>query len=119
GLGGLCWRLAFALVRQRGEEKGLVDSSLEDRHAHLHALRDDLSPLHSCFSCQLGGRQVICQSLIPPLIRDRACPSSQPLYRLWQTCQAIGASQSTRLGRAMAGYTIRNGIRAPDRYGGR
>ena len=57
---------AAALVfLERSQEQGLVDPALEDRHAHLHALRDDLTAVHTRLPCQLGGRQVICQFLLP------------------------------------------------------
>src|SRR5215211_5504492 len=50
---------------QAVEEQCFVDSSLEDRDAHLHALRDDFAPVHPCLSSELGGRQVD-RHLLPP-----------------------------------------------------
>src|SRR5215216_541540 len=47
----------FAQVR---EEQGLVDAALKDRHAHLHALLDDLATLHAGFARELGGREMDC-----------------------------------------------------------
>src|SRR5260370_25490519 len=41
------------------EEQGLVDPTLEDRDAHLHALRDHFAALKSILARKLGGRQVI------------------------------------------------------------
>src|SRR4051812_31175963 len=52
---------------QRGKEQGLVDPAVEDRDAHLHALRDHLTPLHVDFVGELGGRQVYGHSLSPPV----------------------------------------------------
>src|SRR3954454_7416951 len=43
-----------------GHEQGLVDSSLEDRHAQLHALLNDLAPFHSGFASELRGREMDC-----------------------------------------------------------
>ena len=62
GLGYLWLTLAFL---EGSEEERLVDPALEDRHAHLHALRNDLSAVHARLSGQLGRRQVVCQSLLP------------------------------------------------------
>src|ERR687883_1294808 len=45
-------------VAEVGEEERLVDAALEDRDAHLHALRDDFLALEACLASQLGGRQV-------------------------------------------------------------
>src|ERR687886_2896842 len=55
GAGGL--RLLRALA-EIGEEERLVDAALEDRDAHLHALRDDFLALKACLASQLGGRQM-------------------------------------------------------------
>src|SRR5918911_2753875 len=52
---GLRLRGALAEI---GEEERLVDAALEDRDAHLHALRDDFLALQACLASQLGGRQV-------------------------------------------------------------
>src|SRR4051794_32708401 len=54
GPGGLLLR-AVAEVR---EEERLVDAALEDRDAHLHALRDDFLALEACLASQFRGRQV-------------------------------------------------------------
>src|SRR3954454_14953724 len=48
------------LVCQVGEEQRLVDSALEDRHAQLHALLDDLATFHSGFASELRGREMDC-----------------------------------------------------------
>src|SRR3954471_15053031 len=42
------------------EEQGLVDATLEDRHAHFHALLDDLATLHACLARELRGREMDC-----------------------------------------------------------
>src|SRR4051794_35885031 len=55
------------LLAQVGEEQGLVDSALEDGHAQLHALLDDVSSLHSGFARELGGREVDCHRYEPPV----------------------------------------------------
>jgi hypothetical protein len=47
-----------ALVPQGGEEQRLVNPTLEDRHAHLHALGNYLSPVHSSFAREFGGGQM-------------------------------------------------------------
>ena len=47
-------------MTQRGEEQGLVNSTLEDGDAQLHALGDHFPALEACFAGQLGGRQVNC-----------------------------------------------------------
>src|SRR5438093_626978 len=47
-----------ARLAHAGEEERLVDLSLEDGNAQLHALRDDLATVESCLSRELGGRQV-------------------------------------------------------------
>src|SRR4051794_10036218 len=52
--------LPCALVFHVREEEGLVDSSLEDRHAQLHALLDDLATLHAGFASELRGREMDC-----------------------------------------------------------
>src|SRR4051794_11974832 len=46
------------VVLQRGQEQRLVNPTLEDRHAHLHALGDHFPPVHTCFSRQFGGGQM-------------------------------------------------------------
>src|SRR5687768_3790647 len=51
-------RLLTLAFLERGKEERLVDPALEDRYAHLHALRDDLTAVHARLSCQLGRRQV-------------------------------------------------------------
>src|SRR3954447_24534235 len=43
-----------------GEEEGLVDATLENRHAHFHALLDDLATLHACLARELRGREMDC-----------------------------------------------------------
>src|SRR3954466_15414361 len=43
-----------------GHEQGLVDSSLEDRHAQLHAPLNDLAPFHAGFASELRGREMDC-----------------------------------------------------------
>jgi hypothetical protein len=58
-------RLMTLAFLERGKEERLVDPALEDRYAHLHALRDDLAAVHTRLSCQLGRRQVVGQSLLP------------------------------------------------------
>src|SRR5215210_1141112 len=50
-----------------GEEEGLVDPALEDRDAHLHALRDDFLAFEAGLASELGGRQVIRHWRDPPL----------------------------------------------------
>src|SRR5215212_3781528 len=56
------------LVRllEAGDEEGLIDPSLEDRYAHLHTPRDDLSAMHASLAAELGGRQVDRHVLLPP-----------------------------------------------------
>src|SRR4051794_6906744 len=54
------------LVLQRRHEQGLVDPSLEDRHAHLHALADDFSAMHAGLACQFRGGQMDRHSALPP-----------------------------------------------------
>src|SRR3712207_5573847 len=49
-----------ALLAQVGEEEGLVDAPLEDGHAQLHAILDDLATLHAGLARELGGREVDC-----------------------------------------------------------
>src|SRR4051812_36525372 len=49
---------ASRVVLQRRQEQRLVDPTLEDRHAHLHALRDDLTTVHPSFAREFGGGQV-------------------------------------------------------------
>src|SRR3954452_3516247 len=44
-----------------GQEQGLVNSSLEDRHAQLHAPLNDLAPSDAGFASELGGREMDCQ----------------------------------------------------------
>ena len=51
-------------LAQRGEEESLVDTTVEDRDAHLHALRDHLAPLHVDFVGELAGRQVNGHALV-------------------------------------------------------
>src|SRR3954453_16841278 len=41
-------------------EHGLVDSSLEDRHAQFHAPLDNLATLHAGFASELRGREMDC-----------------------------------------------------------
>src|SRR3954447_1861864 len=60
-------RLRLRLGLQTGDEQRLVDASLEDRHPHLHALRDDLSALEPGLACQLGGGQVVGHWRLPPM----------------------------------------------------
>src|SRR3954453_27012 len=43
-----------------GQEQGLVNSSLEDRHAQLHAPLNDLAPFHAGFASELRGREMDC-----------------------------------------------------------
>src|SRR3954452_20635947 len=43
-----------------GEEQRLVNPALEDRHAQLHALLDDLATLHAGFASELRGREMDC-----------------------------------------------------------
>src|ERR1044072_2159357 len=45
-------------VLERREEEGLVDASLEDRDAHLHALGDYVAPLETGLARHLGRREV-------------------------------------------------------------
>src|SRR5438093_729966 len=51
--GGLQFRAAR-------HEQSLVDTALEDRHAQLHALLDDLATLHASFASELRGREMDC-----------------------------------------------------------
>src|SRR5206468_1586873 len=53
GLGVHVARLTHA-----AEEERLVDLSLEDGNAQLHALGDDLATVESGLTCELGGRQM-------------------------------------------------------------
>src|SRR5687768_15185477 len=46
-----------------GQEQGLVDTALEDRHAHFHALLDDLATLHACLAREFRGREMDCHRL--------------------------------------------------------
>src|SRR3954471_2315932 len=41
-------------------EEGLIDSSLEDRHAQSHTFLDDLATLHAGFASELRGREMDC-----------------------------------------------------------
>src|SRR3954454_17067469 len=52
--------LRLLRMAEIGQEERLVDSALEDRDAHLHALRDDFLALEASLASQFGGRQVIC-----------------------------------------------------------
>src|SRR5829696_4011743 len=52
--------LRTALLLYVGQEQGLVDSALEDRHAQLHALLNDLATLHAGFASELRGREMDC-----------------------------------------------------------
>src|SRR5215204_5725774 len=66
-----CGLLALSLERpERGLEEGLVDSTLEDRHVHLDALRQHIATLHVHLLGELGGRQVN-GHLATPLLRER------------------------------------------------
>src|SRR3954447_8323777 len=56
-----------ALLGQVREEEGLVDPTLEDRHAQLHALLDDLAPFHAGLARELRGREVDCHRYVPPV----------------------------------------------------
>src|SRR3954466_3123600 len=59
--GGLRRRyLPGSLLFDVGQEQRLIDSALEDRHAQLHALLDDLATLHAGFASELRGREVNC-----------------------------------------------------------
>src|SRR5919202_2247096 len=42
------------------EEQRLVDATLEDRHAHFHALLDDLATLHAGLARKFRGREMDC-----------------------------------------------------------
>ncbi|HSY38402.1 MAG TPA: hypothetical protein VLA79_02705 [Polyangia bacterium] len=46
-------------LTQAGEEKSLVDPTVEDRDAQLATFGDDIAPVQTGFMRQLGGRQVI------------------------------------------------------------
>src|SRR4051812_31188778 len=48
------------LLAEVREEQGLVDAALEDRYAHLHALLDHLTALHTGFAGELRGREMDC-----------------------------------------------------------
>src|SRR3954454_19040549 len=50
----------MGLLLNVGEEEGLVDSSLEDRHAHFHALLDHVTTFHAGFASELRGREMDC-----------------------------------------------------------
>src|SRR5687767_3339034 len=54
-LGGYCPALR---VLEGLREESLVDPTLEDRHAELHALHDHFTPVHTCFACQLRRGQM-------------------------------------------------------------
>src|SRR2546421_8136289 len=63
-------RVRLLVFSQCGEEEGLVDPALVDRHLEFHALHDDLAPVHSGLACQLGGRQVDRHGVfLPPLLK--------------------------------------------------
>src|SRR4051812_33332078 len=49
-----------ALLLDTRQEQRLIDSSLEDRHAHFHALLDHVAPFHSGFASELRGREMDC-----------------------------------------------------------
>src|SRR4051794_4299474 len=55
------------LLGEVGEEQGLVDTALEDRHAQLHALLDHLATFHAGFARELRGREVNCHRTDPPV----------------------------------------------------
>ena len=57
--GAAAWRCPEYVLQAR-EEQRLVDSAVEDRDAHLHALRDYFPPSKSGLPRELGGRQVDC-----------------------------------------------------------
>src|SRR3954453_13466766 len=52
--------LPYSLLLDVGQEQGLINSALEDRHAQLHALLDDLATLHAGFASELRGREMDC-----------------------------------------------------------
>jgi hypothetical protein len=51
--------LGSSHAAQRGLKEGLVDATVEDRHAHLHALADHLLSLHLKLFGKLGRGEVI------------------------------------------------------------
>src|SRR3954454_12489386 len=64
--GGLC----LLRVAEVGQEESLIDAALEDRDAHLHALRDDFLALEAGLASELRGRQVIGHWLVSLLWDD-------------------------------------------------
>src|SRR5919198_2245723 len=61
------------LLAEVREEQGLVDAALEDRYAHLHALLDHLTALHTGFASELRGREMDCHrsgTLLWRLLRE-------------------------------------------------
>src|SRR4051794_31400618 len=62
------WRASGrGLLAEVGDEQGLVDTALEDRHAQLHALLDHLAAFHASFARELRGREVNCHRTDPPV----------------------------------------------------
>ena len=60
GTGGRAVTVACALLGEVRHEQGLVDPALEDGHAHLHALLDDLATLEARLPRELRGREMDC-----------------------------------------------------------
>src|SRR4051812_3399567 len=58
------------------QEERLVDATLKDRYTELHALRDDLAPVHASFSSELGGRQVDRHTVLSSVGADELSPVS-------------------------------------------
>src|ERR1700754_1524720 len=56
--------LRGALLLDICHEQRLVDSALEDRHAQLHALLNDLAPFHAGFASELRGREMDCHQYV-------------------------------------------------------
>ena len=82
GLDGAGLPATLLEVAQGGGEEGLVDAAVENRYAHLHALEDDLSPLHLHLVGEFGGRQVNGQNRSPlPLLGVKY------VYRVTRMCQ--------------------------------
>src|SRR3954454_10958653 len=85
-----CYRYSVLLL-DVGQEQRLVDSALEDRHAQLHALLDDLATFHAGFASELRGREMDCHQYessceVCHVCRHRSaftgCPQCQPAQPL-------------------------------------
>src|SRR5215204_3116643 len=105
-----CGLLALTLERpERGDEEGLVDSTLEDRHIHLDALGEHIAPLHVQLVGQLRGRQVN-GHIATPLLLNAEMPGSmyiasgRRVNHFFAISGGIDWSAATFVGAAQIGF---------------